>query len=239
MASTCTFIIRKTKSKNQVCWSSYCSGTTSSTVPQFMVIEPKKGPFDHKTKIQFLRDLRSMGFDFTYRTQPDKEIHIDTSLMCKDGRQTKVLFGMYVRYLWEGTHGYSPAAYGDVTYDSFHRIVPIYNSLRAHFPRRNKFILLNMASSIFAVYKYPYNSNHFPSYTGWNIKMYTKIPIKTMVQKSSVNSVMSSDTAADNSDSKFLKNFLKKYPDHLPEKLSKEEAKEIYNTLIKFKVDGK
>ena len=239
MASSCTFIVRKKRQKDQVCWSTFCSLTNSVSTPQFMVIEPKKGPFDHDTKIQFLRDLRSMGFDFTYRTQSNGEIHINTSQLCKDGRQTKVLFGMYVRYLWEGSYGSSQGYYGRGKYDMFYKIIPIYFSLKTHFPYRNKFILLNIASALFAMFGYDYNANHFPSHNGWSVRMWDKIPKETMLARSSVNTVMSADDVVSNRTNIWTKkNFFVNHSKDLPKELTSEEASKIYKYFIKQKKNG-
>tara|TARA_R110000823_G_scaffold156894_1_gene287540 strand:+ start:222 stop:923 length:702 start_codon:yes stop_codon:yes gene_type:complete len=186
MARSCTYITKNGLKEDEVCFSTFNSTTRSTAELQIIVIEKDKGPFELKVKKRFLRHLKCMGFNFTYRTLKNGNIHIDTTGISElKNHSYKVLFGMLVRFLWEGSKP-GPEDYYGVNYDSFYKVTELYFNLLKVKRRDNKFRLLMIACNIFTCTGYGLNSNHF--LTAIRIcPLFTKIPIGPLQEHKSVN----------------------------------------------------
>jgi len=182
MARSCSYKVDDTITRDYMCFREFNINTNKPSIRQIIIIEDDKEPYTVAEKIQFLKDLKSMGFEFTYRYYKDKEeLWIDTARMASQ-RYVKTLFGMYIRYLWEG-YGKLGECYGQTDYDAFYKIIPWYNQFKKAYPNENKFVLLNMVSTIFGVYG-RFNSNHFPCHRGCiispKLKEIPKIKLETL-----------------------------------------------------------
>lgn len=157
MANTSSFYYYSSekwqKRVNTACFSSM---REPSKEGEYIIIEKNKHFFPHKKIIEYLRDLKLMGFEFRYTfNKKEEEFHIFPFAM--KNRHKRVAFFMAVRYLWEG---YKPD-YGGNNYDDFRRVVHHYFKLKELYPKEHRLRLLCLACNCFLKGGTNYNSNHF------------------------------------------------------------------------------
>jgi hypothetical protein len=120
----------------------------------YIIIEPKKFHFTVTQIREYLRDLKSMGFDFTFV----KKRSTGEFWICMDKMKSlrvRTTFGMAVRYLWEGTVCCMPE------YDQYIEVIKHYFKLKEMLPTENKAVVLCIACNCYLMGSPNYNMNHF------------------------------------------------------------------------------
>ena len=154
---SCSFKINNVITKGASCFAEFRSNLNAKK--EIIIEEYKQEYFGQKYCLEFINDLKEIGFEFdSVKVNKNNSIIIDVTLM--NNISYIIAFGMVVRYLWEGKHG-------GVMNDKFYHVINVYKKLvNSNYKNLSKLELLCISHSIGIIKMnndshYRYNTNHF------------------------------------------------------------------------------
>jgi hypothetical protein len=155
MANTCSFKIDGYKYKNFACFAELiCEHKSCKKIIIIEKVKQNKHGFTKEEIDQYLNDLQTMGFLFTYEMVNNSyHLKIDSNIKKVHLRA----LCMAVRYIWEKQQNY--------TMDNFFVTIIHFNNLKKEYPNDNLLTLFCLAHNLAVLNELiSYNSNHYWCY---------------------------------------------------------------------------